>query len=44
MGVPKDQAIKYEAALKVDKYVLLVHGGAADQARASAVLASAVAV
>ena len=29
-GVPKDQVIKYETALRVDKYVLLVHGSAED--------------
>jgi len=41
IGVPKDQAIKYEAALKVDKYLLVVHGSAEDQARAREVLADA---
>ena len=41
IGVPKDQVIKYEAALKVDKYLLVVHGNAADQARARTVLADA---
>jgi hypothetical protein len=30
IGIPKDQIIKYEAALKVDKYVLMVHGTADD--------------
>ncbi len=39
VGVPKDQVIKYEAALKVDKYLLAVHGNAAEQARARSVLA-----
>lgn len=36
IGVPKDQVIKYEMALKVDKYILMVHGGndLADKARA----------
>jgi hypothetical protein len=38
IGVPKDQVIKYEAALKVDKYLLVVHGDAAEQARAQSVL------
>jgi hypothetical protein len=28
IGVPKDQVIKYETALKVDKYLLVVHGNA----------------
>jgi hypothetical protein len=41
IGVPKDQAIKYETALKADKYVLVVHGGADDQAKARSVLAGA---
>jgi len=41
IGAPKDQVIKYEAALKVDKYLLVVHGGAADQERARSVLAHA---
>jgi hypothetical protein len=39
IGVPKDQAIKYEAALKVDKYLLVVHGSADDQEKARSVLA-----
>ena len=41
IGVPKDQAIKYEAALKVDKYLLVVHGSAQDQEQARSVLARA---
>ena len=41
VGVPKDQVIKYEAALKVDKYLLVVHGSAADQEKARGVLAEA---
>ena len=41
IGVPKDQVIKYEAALKVDKYLLVVHGSADDQQRARDVLAKA---
>ena len=41
IGVPKDQVIKYEAALKVDKYLLVVHGSAADQDKARSVLAQA---
>ena len=40
IGVPKDQVIKYETALKVDKYVLLVHGSAEDLTTADAVLAN----
>lgn len=41
IGVPKDQVIKYEAALKVDKYLLVVHGPAEEQARARTVLGQA---
>jgi hypothetical protein len=26
IGIPKDSAIKYEAALKTDKFLLIVHG------------------
>jgi hypothetical protein len=39
VGVPKDQIVKYETALKMDKYVLVVHGGADEQARARSALA-----
>ena len=41
IGVPKDQVIKYEAALKVDKFLLVVHGSAEDQAQARRVLSQA---
>jgi hypothetical protein len=41
VGVPKDQVIKYEAALKVDRYLLVVHGSAEDKERARSVLAQA---
>lgn len=40
IGVPKDQVIKYETALKVDKYVLMVHGSAEDLAKVSSILAT----
>ena len=40
VGVPKDQVIKYETALKVDKYVLMVHGSAEDLAKVSSILAT----
>jgi hypothetical protein len=40
IGVHKDEVIKYETALKVDKYLLLVHGTPEEQAKARAVLAS----
>lgn len=39
IGVPKDQVIKFEAALKVDKYLLVVHGSLQDQDRARSLLA-----
>lgn len=41
IGVPEDQVIKYEAALKVDKYLLVVHGSAEDQEKARGVLVQA---
>ena len=44
IGVPKDQVIKYETALKVDKYVLLVQGNTEDQAKARSVLADSKAM
>lgn len=40
-GVPKDQVIKYETALKADKYVLMIHGNAAEMAQARATLDNA---
>ena len=39
IGLPKDQIIRYESALKVDKYLLVVHGSAQDQDKARSVLA-----
>ncbi len=41
IGVPKDQVIRYETALKADKYVLVVHGSSEEVAKARAVLESA---
>ena len=41
IGVPQDQIVKYEAALKVDKYLLVVHGSPEDQEKARTVLAKA---
>jgi hypothetical protein len=43
VGVPKDQVIKYETAIKVDKYVLLVHGSAEDQFNVRSVLSDSTA-
>ena len=40
VGVPKDDVIKYETALKVDKYVLMIHGDAADVGKARSTLES----
>jgi len=39
IGVPEDMVIKYESALKVDKYVLMVHGSEEDSARVRSILA-----
>lgn len=39
VGMPREQALKYEAALKADKYLLVVHGTAQDQATATRLLA-----
>jgi hypothetical protein len=39
LGVPKDQVIKYESALKVDKYVLVVHGSLDEIEKAKSILA-----
>jgi hypothetical protein len=33
--------VEYESALKADKYVLLVHGSAADQDKAQTILSNA---
>ena len=41
IGVPREQAIRYETALRVDKYVLLIHGTAAEAAQARTVLSQA---
>lgn len=39
VGVPKDEVIKYEMALKADKYVLMIHGDQGEVAKARAALA-----
>lgn len=41
VGVPKDQVIKYEAALKVGQHLRVVHGSAEDREKARSVLAQA---
>lgn len=38
IGMPKDQAIKYETAIKMDKYVLMVHGDTAETQQAREIL------
>jgi hypothetical protein len=38
IGVPKDQVIKYETAMKADKYVLIVQGSVEDSAKVRSVL------
>ena len=40
IGMPKDQVMKYETALKADKYLLIVHGDASDTSNVSAVMTS----
>lgn len=41
VGVPADEIIKYETALKVDKYVLMIHGDTEEVTKARATLAGA---
>jgi hypothetical protein len=38
LGIPKDSAIKYEAEIKADKFVLVVHGTGEELERAQAIL------
>jgi hypothetical protein len=38
MGVPKDSVLQYEMALKTDKFLLMVHGAAAEVAKARDIL------
>jgi hypothetical protein len=40
MGIPKDIVVQYELALKTDKYLLMVHGTAAEVERARDTLES----
>jgi hypothetical protein len=39
LGIPKDSAVKYEAEVKADKFVMVVHGTAEEVERARAILA-----
>ena len=41
MGIPKDSVLRYETALKADKFLVVVSGSAADIRRAHEVLAAA---
>ncbi len=41
LGIPKDSVVRYETALKADKFLVVVHGRADDVVRAKAVLADA---
>ena len=38
MGIPKDSIVQYEMALKTDKYLLMVHGTAAEVERAKGII------
>jgi hypothetical protein len=38
LGIPKDTAVKYEAEVKADKFVMVVHGTAEELDRARAIL------
>jgi hypothetical protein len=39
LGIPKDTAVKYEAEIKADKFVLIVHGTTDELERARTILA-----
>src|ERR1700735_111288 len=38
MGIPKDSIVKYETALKTDNFLLIVHGTAAEVAKAKDII------
>ena len=40
IGIPKDSILKYETALKTDKFLLLIHGSVAENIHAKQVLTS----
>lgn len=40
IGIPKDSVLKYEVALKADKFLLVAHGTAAEVARARDIIAA----
>jgi hypothetical protein len=39
LGIPKDSAVKYEAEIKADKFLMVVHGTAEELERARGILA-----
>ena len=40
LGIPKDSIVKYETALKSDKFLVIAHGSAGDVAKAKSILES----
>src|SRR5258706_2580861 len=40
VGIPKDSVVRYEAALKADKYLVVLHGSADEVAKAREILKS----
>jgi hypothetical protein len=40
IGIPKDSIVKYESALKADQFLLIVHGTAAEVAKAKDIIAT----
>jgi hypothetical protein len=38
LGIPKDSVLRYETALKIDKFVLIAHGSADEITRAREIL------
>lgn len=40
IGIPKDSVLKYETAIKADKFLLIVHGTATEAARAKDILST----
>jgi hypothetical protein len=40
MGIPKDSVVQYEMALKTDKFLLMVHGTAAEVENAKDIIES----
>jgi hypothetical protein len=40
IGIPKDSVVQYELAIKTDKFLLMVHGGALEVEKARSIFAS----